>query len=82
MVLNFFGVGVVKQKGKYCYWDVVWELVSRHCPEASRSVNENKFYELMDKVVTSEVLVGGDLSGNVDSYMGGFGEVHGVFGIG
>ena len=37
----------------------------------------------MGKVVTSEkVLVGGDFNGHIDSDMGGFGEVHGVFGIG
>ena len=32
----------------------------------------------MDKVVTSEkLLVGGEFNGHVDSYIGGFGEVHG-----
>ena len=36
----------------------------------------------MDKVVTSEVLVGGDFSGHDASDMSGFGEVHGDFGIG
>ena len=37
----------------------------------------------MDKGVTSEkVLVGGDFNGHVRSDMGGFGEVHGGFGIG
>ena len=37
----------------------------------------------MDKVVTSEkMLVGGDFNGPVGSGMGGFGEVHGGFGIG
>ena len=36
----------------------------------------------MDKVVTSEVLVGGDFNGHVVSDMGGFAEVHGGFGIG
>ena len=55
--------------------DVVWEVVSCYCPQAVRSINEKvEFYELMDKVMTSEVLVGSD--------MGGFGEVHGGFGIG
>ena len=58
--------------------DVVWEVVS------GRSVNEKEgFYELMDKVVTSEnVFVGGDFNGHVGSDVGGFGEVHGGFGIG
>ena len=45
-------------------------------------MNEKKFYELMDTVVTSEVLVGGDFNGHVGSDMGGFGEVHGDFGTG
>ena len=42
-------------------WDVVWEVVSCYCPQADRSVNEKEeFYELMDKIMTSEkVLVGG-----------------------
>ena len=64
--------------------DVVWEVVSCNCPQAGRSVNEKEeFYELMDRVVTSEkVLVGGDFNGHVGSDMGGFGEVHGGFGIG
>ena len=63
--------------------DVVWEVVSCYCPQAGRSVNEKKeFYELMDKVVTNDnVLVGGDFNGHVGSDMGGFGEVHGGFGI-
>ena len=63
--------------------DAVWEVVSCYCPQAGRSVNEKEeFYELMDKVVTSEkVLVGGDFNGHVGSDMGGFGEVHGGFGI-
>ena len=54
--------------------DVFWEVVSCYCPQAGRSVNEKeKFYELMDRVVTSEkVLVGGDFSGHVGSDMGGF----------
>ena len=40
--------------------DLVWEVVSCYCPQAGRSVNENKvFYEVMDMVVASEkVLVG------------------------
>ena len=42
---------------------------------------EEEFYELIDKVVTSEVLVGGDFIGHVGSDIGGFGEVHGGFGI-
>ena len=62
--------------------DVVWEVVSCYCPQAGRSVNEKEvFYELMGKVVTSEVLVGGDFKGHVGSDMGGFEEVHGGFGI-
>ena len=37
----------------------------------------------MEKFVESEkVLVAGDFNGHVCSYMGGFGEVHGGFGIG
>ena len=64
--------------------DVVWEVVSCYCPQAGRSVNEKEeFYELMDKVVTSDnVFVGGDFNGHVGSDVGGFGEVHGGFGIG
>ena len=64
--------------------DVVWEVVSCYCPQAGRSVNEKEeFYELMDKVVTSEkVLVGGDFNGHVGSDMSGLREVHGGFGIG
>ena len=64
--------------------DVVWEVVSCYCPQVGRSLNEKEeFYELMDKVVTSDnVLVGGDFNGHVGSDMGGFGEVHGGFGIG
>ena len=62
--------------------DVVWEVVSCYCSQAGRSVNEKEvFYELMGKVVTSEVLVGGDFNGHVGSDMGGFEEVHGGFGI-
>ena len=62
--------------------DVVWEVVSCYCPQAGSSVNEKEeFYELMDKVVTSEVLVGGDFNVHVGSDIGGFGEVHGGFGI-
>ena len=37
----------------------------------------------MNKVVTSEkVLVGSDFNSHVGSDMGGFGEVHGVLGLG
>ena len=36
----------------------------------------------MDKVVTSEVLVGGDFNGHVVNDMGSFGEAHDSFGIG
>ena len=69
-------------EGQYSYSDVVWEVVSCHCPHTGRLVNENEeFYELMDKVVTSEVLVGGDFNGHVGSDKGSFGEVHGGFGI-
>ena len=64
--------------------DVVWEVVSCYCPQAGRSVDEKEeFYELMDKVMTSEkVLVGGDFNGHIGSDKGGFGEVHGGFRIG
>ena len=35
--------------------DVVWEVVSCYCPQAGRSANgKEEFYELIDKVVTSE----------------------------
>ena len=63
--------------------DVICEVVCCYCPQAGRSVNEKEeFYELMEKVVTSEkVLVGGDFNVHVGSVMGGFGEVHGGFGI-
>ena len=38
--------------------NVVWEIVSCYCLQAGRSVNgKEEFYELMGKVVTSEVLV-------------------------
>ena len=59
-------------------------IVSCYCPWAGRSVNEKKeFYELMDKVVTSEkVLVSGDFNGHVGSDNGGFGEVHCGFAVG
>ena len=70
-------------ESQYCYWGVVCEIVSCYCPQAGRSVNQKEeFHELMDKVVTSEVLVGGGLNGHVGTDMGGFGQVHGVFGIG
>ena len=63
--------------------DIVWEVVSSHCPEAGRSVNEKEeFYEPMDKVVTSEMLVGGDFNGHVGKDTGCFGDVHSGFGIG
>ena len=63
--------------------DVVREVVSCYCPQAGISVNEKEeFYELMDKVMASEVLVGSDFNCHVGSDMGGFGEVHGGFGIG
>ena len=55
----------------------------RYCPQAGRSVNEKEeFYELMDKVATSEVLVIGDFNGYVDSNMGCFGLVVEGLGIG
>ena len=61
--------------------DVVWEVVFCYCPQAGRSLNENEeFYKLMDKVVTSEnVLVGCDFNGPVGSDMGGFAEIYGGF---
>ena len=64
--------------------NVVWEVVSPYCPQASRSVNEKEeFYELMGQVTTRErVLVGSDFNGHVGSNMGGFGELHGSFGFG
>ena len=61
--------------------DVVWEVISCYCPQAGRSANEKEeFYELMDKVVTSAMLVGGDFNGHIGSDMGGFRKVHGGFG--
>ena len=64
--------------------DVVREVISCYCPQVGRLVNKKEeFYELMDKVVTSEkVLVGGDCNGHVGSDMSGFGEVHGGLEIG
>ena len=64
--------------------DVVCEVLSCHCPQAGRSVNEKEeFHQLMDKVVTSDrVLMGGDFNNHVGSDMEGFGEVHGGFRIG
>ena len=56
-------------KVNFVIGDVVWEVVSCYCPQARRS--ENK-----------KVLVGGDFDSHVGSNMGGFGEVHGDFGIG
>ena len=71
----------LSDEGQYYCWDVVWRVVSCYCPQADRSVYEKEeFYELMDKVVTSEVLVGGDFNCHVGKGMGGFGEVHGGFG--
>ena len=60
------------------------EVVSCYCPKAGRSVSEKEeFYELMEKVVTSEkVLVCGDFNGHVGSNMDGLGGLHGGFGIG
>ena len=54
-----------------------------YCPQADRSVNEKEeFYELIDKVVTSdEVLVGGDFNDHIGSDMAGFRKVHGGVGI-
>ena len=34
--------------------DVVWEVVPNYCSQVGISVNVKEFYELMDKVVTSE----------------------------
>ena len=64
--------------------DVVWEAASCYCPQAGISVNEKEeFYTFMDKIVTSEnVSVGSEFNGHVGSDMGGFGEVHGVLGLG
>ena len=63
--------------------DVVSEVVSCYFSQVGRSVNEKEeFYELMDKVVTSEVLVGVDFNGHVGSDMGGLGEVRGGWGGG
>ena len=45
------------------------------------TLKKEEFYELMDKVVTSEVLVGGDFNGHGGSGMGCSGEVYGGFGI-
>ena len=50
--------------------------------QARRSVNEkDKSYEVINKVVTNDVLVGGDFNGHVGSDMGGIVEVHWGFGI-
>ena len=64
--------------------DVLWEVVCCYCAQAGRSVNDKEeFYQLMDKIVTSEkVLVGCDFNGHVGSDMGVFGDVHQGFGIG
>ena len=60
--------------------DVVSDKVSCYYQEAGRSINEKDgFYKLMDQVLRSEVLVGGDSNGYVGSDMGGFGQVHGGF---
>ena len=62
--------------------DKVWEVVFYYCTQAGRSVKEKvELHELMDKVATREVLVSGDFNDHVGSDMGGFGEVHGGFGI-
>ena len=66
--------------------DVVSEEVSCYYQEAIRSGNEvDGFYELMYKVVRSEVLVSGDFNSYFFSDMGGFGGLDrfmGVFGTG
>ena len=50
--------------------DAVSKVVSCCCPLAGRSVNGTEaFYELMDKVVISEKMVGGDFNGHVGSDM-------------
>ena len=60
--------------------DVVWEGVSSYCSQAGKSANENEeFYELTNKVLRSEVLLGGDFNGHVGSDICGFGEVYGGF---
>ena len=65
-------------------WDVLWEVVSCYCPQARRSVNEKEeFYELIDKVVTSDnVLVGGDFNGHVGSDIVVLERFMGVLGLG
>ena len=63
--------------------DILCEVVSRYCPQAGRSVNEKEeFYELMEKVVTREVLVGGDFNSQVDSNVDGLERFMGGFQIG
>ena len=53
--------------------DIIWEVVSCYCPQAGRSVNEMKeFYELIDKIVTNEALVGGEFNAHVVGDMRGF----------
>ena len=63
--------------------NVVWEEVSCYFPQAKLANEKEVFYELIDKVVTSEkVFVGGGFNSHVGSKMGGFGDVYGGFGIG
>ena len=63
--------------------NVVWEAVSCYCPQAGRSVNEKEeFYDLMDKIVTSEVLVGGDSSALLVVMWVVSGRLMGVAGLG
>ena len=87
-VIDYILVGVERfndrvMKVNIVIGDVVLEVDFCYCPQTGRSVNENEeFYKLMVKVVTSEVLVGGNFNGHVGSDMGGFREVHGGFGIG
>ena len=63
--------------------DIVWEVVSCYCPQAGRSVNETEeFYELIDKIVTNEALVGGEFNAHVGGDMRGFERFMGVLELG
>ena len=64
--------------------DLVWEVVPCYCSQAGRSVNEKEeFYDLIDKVATSEkMLVGGDFNGHVGSDMTMLERFMGVLGLG
>ena len=85
MVANFLigkvvGVqrGLMRDEDQYCHW--------RCCLESqilllSTDWQIRKSKGRVDKVVTSEVLVGGDFNGHAGKDMGGFEEVHGGFEI-